>query len=148
LQADPEFIEKLKTDYLSEVLTWFVRGAVAWYDCGQILIPPASVQTATLTYLNELDSIGQFISDMCVFIEGVKIDRVILFRRYENWCVNNNQLSKSPTQFYAAIGLNKKIKCVKIRGDNCFKNITLAEIEDKKEEAKKSQFVDDDGDNE
>jgi len=147
LVNDHKFIEKLRTEYLSEVLTWFVKGSIAWYACDQKLVPPLSVRTSALEYFNEFDSIGNFILDMCVFIEGVRINRVILFKKYEAWCFKNNQPAKNALKFYAELLLNGNVKCVKVRGYNYLKNITLKDVENKTIDEKKFKFIDNNNDN-
>jgi putative DNA primase/helicase len=82
---DPERVRALHTTGLDEVFTWVATGALAWYRHG--LHPaPAYMQSATMAYLDELDTIGQFIQEECCEEPKSQISGQALRQRYEQWC--------------------------------------------------------------
>lgn len=64
--ADTGLMDALKGDaaLLSSVLTWVVRGAVAWWSEGG-LRPPEAVLSASRAYQSEQDRVGQFVRECC-----------------------------------------------------------------------------------
>jgi putative DNA primase/helicase len=64
--ADTALLDTLKGDerVLSAVLTWVVRGAVAWWSGGGLRAPTA-VLAASKAYQSEQDRVGQFVHECC-----------------------------------------------------------------------------------
>ena len=66
-RADTSLEQRLKEEGATEqLLTWLVRGAVAYYTGGRMLGgKPAKVERAEAAYIRDNDALGQFINDHC-----------------------------------------------------------------------------------
>jgi len=73
----------------SGILNWLLDGARRWAKEG--LIAPKVVIKATAEYREEMDVIGDFMRDRCVFREGSSIRARELFKCYQDWCDDNNE---------------------------------------------------------
>jgi putative DNA primase/helicase len=62
-EKDPKLSEKLKAEY-GGVLAWMIEGCLEWQRDG--LNPPETVLAATTDYLDSEDTIGLWLSDMCI----------------------------------------------------------------------------------
>jgi putative DNA primase/helicase len=62
-EKDPNLFEKLKAEY-GGILQWMIDGCLEWQREG--LSPPETVLAATTDYLDSEDTIGLWLSDMCV----------------------------------------------------------------------------------
>ena len=73
------------------ILNWLIEGALRWRREG--LNTPATVLNATDEYRGEMDVIGNFICERCVQQAGATIRARELFRVYQQWCEENNELA-------------------------------------------------------
>ena len=71
------------------ILNWLLDGARRWATEG--LKAPKVVLKATAEYREEMDVIGDFMRDRCVFRAGVSIRARELFKCYQDWCDDNNE---------------------------------------------------------
>ena len=67
--ASSTFIERLNSELLLQLFSFFVEGARIWYDKG--LPRPEAVRVATVSLLDGNDSVQQFINDCCDTGEGL-----------------------------------------------------------------------------
>ena len=81
----------------SGILNWLIEGVLRWQKEG--LKTPASVTCATDEYRGEMDVIGNFIKERCVQEPGKSIRARELFRAYQDWCAENNELATSERMF-------------------------------------------------
>ena len=81
--ADPRLPEKLRSE-ASGVLSWLVRGCLAWQQQG--LNPPEQVRSATESYRHDEDIIGHFITDRCAEGETLCCKASVLYEAYRAWC--------------------------------------------------------------
>jgi putative DNA primase/helicase len=85
-QADPRLKDKLKEER-SGILSWLVRGCLAWQQLG--LAIPASISLATEKYRDEEDRILQFLNERCVLRPEASIKASALYEAYKAWCEEN-----------------------------------------------------------
>jgi putative DNA primase/helicase len=79
---DPELGTKLLGE-LAGILNWAIEGCATWQNQG--LGMPKAVESATATYQDEEDDLGQFIKDQCVVGRDNEITKCDLFMVYRNW---------------------------------------------------------------
>lgn len=87
-KRDPEFIQKLRTDYLDECFSFFVDGAIEWHKNG--LNEPKCMLDKTNEYLNESTSLELYVSENLNFDKNKKIKVNDLYRRYVEFCDEND----------------------------------------------------------
>jgi putative DNA primase/helicase len=85
-QADPRLKDKLKEER-SGILSWLVRGCLAWQQLG--LAIPASISLATEKYRDEEDRILQFLTERCVLRPEASVKASALYEAYKIWCEEN-----------------------------------------------------------
>ena len=91
------YLEQKLLSEKSGILNWLIEGALRWRRDG--LNTPAIVLNATDEYRGEMDVIGNFIRERCVQQEGAVIRARELFRVYQQWCEENNELATSERMF-------------------------------------------------
>ena len=95
-KRDKYLEQKLLTEK-SGILNWLIEGVLRWRREG--LNTPAIVLNATDEYRGEMDVIGNFIRERCVQQPGATIRARELFRVYQQWCEENNELTTSERMF-------------------------------------------------
>jgi P4 family phage/plasmid primase-like protien len=97
----PEQNPTLANDLLREegpgILRWIIGGAAHVIEHG--LVDPPSVIAATSEYEMEENTIGRFISECLVGVEGAKIHRETAYQIYDSWIRRQNQFPVSATKF-------------------------------------------------
>lgn len=69
---------------LPGILAWAVRGAVEWYRGG--LRIPDSVRGAVAEYRSEMDTLGDFLAEMCEIGPRCKCAHKAIYTAYKQWC--------------------------------------------------------------
>jgi putative DNA primase/helicase len=82
-ERDPYFVEKLKQEWPA-ILAWMIRGCLAWQK--EKLRPPASVISATETYLKAEDSWNLWFEDCCARDGTAFAPTTWLFHSWKTWC--------------------------------------------------------------
>jgi putative DNA primase/helicase len=82
-KRDKRLLEKLRTE-LPGVLSWAVRGCLAWQQEGQLSTPEA-VQEATRGYQSEMDTVGAFLSECCLEKPDAQVKAGDLLAAYQEW---------------------------------------------------------------
>jgi putative DNA primase/helicase len=95
-KRDPYLDQKLLTEK-SGILNWLIEGALRWKREGMKI--PAVITNATDEYREEMDVIGNFIRERCVQKPGAAIRARELFRVYQDWCEENNEMATSERMF-------------------------------------------------
>lgn len=95
-KADPTLLEKLKAE-ASGILTWAVRGCLAWQSDG--LKTPKVVTEATEEYRAESDFIGGFIKERCLIDPAVRCRAKELYEAYLEWARENGADELTATVF-------------------------------------------------
>ncbi len=84
-KQDKHLEEKLKEE-LPGILLWALAGCLAWQQEG--LGYPDAVKEATEEYRQEMDVLGDFISEKLVKDKAAKIQSSILYEQYLGYCEN------------------------------------------------------------
>ena len=71
------------------MLTWAVQGCLDWQKGG--LQTPDEVKAATNDYRNEMDEIGIFLTECCIFNPNVKTNPTKLYDAYKKWCEDTGE---------------------------------------------------------
>jgi putative DNA primase/helicase len=79
------------------ILNWLIEGSRRWLHEG--LKTPHIVITATDEYRAEMDAIGNFVKERCVYVAGASIKARELFKCYQDWCSENNEHPSSERYF-------------------------------------------------
>jgi len=90
-------LEQKLMEEKSGILNWLIEGVLRWQKEG--LNTPSIVLNATDEYRGEMDVIGNFINERCVQQAGVMIRARELFKVYQDWCDENNELATSERMF-------------------------------------------------
>jgi putative DNA primase/helicase len=85
-RADSKLPEKLEEE-LSGILTWMVRGCLAWQEMG--VSPPKAILDAATDYQREEDSIADFIEECCIIGERYSVGASEVYSVFEKWWVIN-----------------------------------------------------------
>jgi putative DNA primase/helicase len=106
---DKQLFEKLRAE-TPGILAWAVKGCLAWQKHG--LKVPEVVKDATASYQNDMDVMATFIAEICNLGPKEKVKSERLYRRYSDWCDENEEF-KQP--LHAFITYLKERGCVKRR---------------------------------
>lgn len=87
-EADKELPGRLKNE-LPGILNWALRGCVDWQNGG--LQEPESVLLATEEYRKEMDALGAWLSESCVFGKDASEFAGALYKNYQEWCEINGE---------------------------------------------------------
>jgi putative DNA primase/helicase len=82
-EQDAGLADELRQE-LPGILSWVVRGAVAWFAEGR-LRPPEEVTTATAKYRSEQDVLAEFIGDCCKLSPDLEVPAKELYAAYHRW---------------------------------------------------------------
>ena len=100
-KRDPKLLDKLRQEK-SGILSWLVRGAIAWQTVG--LMPPSSVTMITESYRQDEDILGQFIEMLCVLDDEAKIKASQLYKNYRTWAKDAGFKPLTETTFGKRMG--------------------------------------------
>ena len=93
---DPKMLEKLKAE-ASGILTWLVRGALAYQEGG--LQPPEIVQEATKEYQRDENILANFLEDACETGPTNGVMSSDFYQAYKTWCNASGHHPLSLTKF-------------------------------------------------
>jgi len=96
-KADMHLKDALRQER-SGILTWLVRGCLAWQQQEGLAIPP-SVHIATEKYRDEEDKVLQFLNECCVMNAIAHVKASALYEAYKDWCKENQFGSVNATLF-------------------------------------------------
>ena len=99
-EKDPLLPDKLASE-AAGILAWAVRGCLEWQRIG--LQAPAEVLAATAEYRADSDTLGQFLSDCTVRVEGARTKAGVLYAAYQKWAAASGVPPINLSQFGAAI---------------------------------------------
>jgi putative DNA primase/helicase len=87
-EQDRELPDKLKAEFPG-ILNWAKEGCINWKN--HDLDPPQSVQEATQTYREEMDILGNFLSECCLVVPGASASAKDLYEAYYKWAEDNGE---------------------------------------------------------
>jgi putative DNA primase/helicase len=87
-QQDKDLALKLRQE-ASGILAWAIQGTLEWQQGG--LRPPEDVMSATKKYRDEMDSIAEFLDDICVEQINATVPVSNLYAAYSTWCETNGE---------------------------------------------------------
>jgi putative DNA primase/helicase len=92
-EKDEDFINKLRTTYLSEVFSWIAKGSQEYYKCRNFLNAPQDFNERTKKMFENEDSIHSFITKVLTISKNKKdvIKRSEMFEIYKAFCDGNSQ---------------------------------------------------------
>ena len=116
-------------DYLYEnageyILTWLIEGAEKAIDAGFKFKTPKVVEDAINDYREQNDWFHHFLEDCCQVGENESESSADLYSAYRRYCEQNNEYTRSTTDFYAALETNGFERYLKNRR-KYFKGLTL-----------------------
>ncbi|CAM5319625.1 DNA primase family protein [Eoetvoesiella caeni] len=82
---DPHLLRTLLGE-LEGIASWCVQGCLAWQEQG-LQDQPAAIKQATDSYRQEMDTLGEFITE-CTYADG-ETKASELYQRYKAWCDDN-----------------------------------------------------------
>lgn len=95
-KQDKQLLEKLTQEF-SGILTWAVQGCLLWQQEG--LGYPEEIKMATQEYRDEMDILGNFISECCIVAKEAQAKSSELYQRYSDWCKENGEIAISQRSF-------------------------------------------------
>lgn len=81
-REDTQLTRKLR-ETLPDILAWAIEGCQQWQARGLRDVPVA-VQQATVEYRDEMDTMGEWLTDQCE--QGGQEDAAMLYANYRSWC--------------------------------------------------------------
>ena len=91
-EQDRNLINILKAE-LPGILQWAIEGVKMWQERG--LKMDTRTEAATEQYRNEMDVVGQFLTDKCLMNEDARVASSELYRIYKNWASDNGYRAMS-----------------------------------------------------
>jgi len=91
---------------LDAIFAWMVSGAIDWYKMrGSGLPLPAAVAEATKTHRDALDSVAQFIEQVCVIDAEAFTVGASLYAEYKRWCDDEGYTAFGRKRFTQSMAL-------------------------------------------
>lgn len=120
---DKDLPEKLKSEY-EGILAWLVRGCLDWQKDG---LPTAkAVRAATGKLQQDMDVLGGFLGECCVFARNAQVTAKDLYTAYCKWAEANGE--KPLSQRWFGLRLAERGTCTNFkgaRGTRCWQGIGL-----------------------
>lgn len=123
-EVDYQLKNKLKGE-LKGILNWAVEGFLKWQKDG--LKEPQCVKDQRQEYRTEMDSVENFINEICVRDSNKRTKAQTLYNAYREWARENNQYLMSSTKFGREMG--NKFPKIKTNGLNVYEGIALKPFE-------------------
>jgi putative DNA primase/helicase len=120
-EPDRELPEKLRAEWPG-ILAWMIEGCLSWLANG--LNPPDPVTAATATYLNEEDSLAQWIEECCITGKEQWGTGALLWQSWKGWTEANKEPPGTRKAFAEAIAAHGYAKD-KSQGVRGYKGIDL-----------------------
>lgn len=95
-KLDKDLPEKLRNE-MPGILRWMVQGCQRWQREG--LGIPQEIEEATNNYRDEMDTMGNFLNEYCLFHPEAKAYGVELYRQFQYWCSETGEYEITKTKF-------------------------------------------------
>jgi len=124
-KKDDDFIEQLKTEYLSEVFSWILKGSIEYYK-DKKLKPPQTVQDQTDKIFKQQDSITAFLKNKVTITNNQKhyIKKSAIVTIYQAYC-NENSLRCQPRSTLFKRLEDCKLEIKTLNGYEVYRGISL-----------------------
>lgn len=110
----------------SGILAWLVRGCLNWQKLS--LDIPTEVRQARLDYLEEEDTLGDFIRECCVLDPKASISASQLYAAYKTWATDSGY--RMPSSKVFGMQMKKRAKWSRKIRSVCYIGIRLEELKD------------------
>jgi putative DNA primase/helicase len=107
---------------LPGILAWAVRGCLDWQKNG--LGAPEQVSKATADYRREMDTLADFLEEVCVIGVKESVPASQLYTSFQNWCQRNGEQPMSQKAFGMKLG-ERGFQKGKTRGDRIWRGLRL-----------------------
>jgi len=135
-KKDDDFIESLRTEYLSEIFPWILKGSIAYYKDKQIT-PPKSFQDRTNAFFEQQDSITSFLSNRVSLTDDSKnyIKKSAIFDIYKEYCNDNSQRCHPRSTLFKRLD-DLNLQVTTLNGYAIYRGIVLVKHDDIDDEGK------------
>lgn len=82
---------------LPGILNWAIRGCLDWQHYG--MGEPSEVRIATTEYRDDMDVLGEFLSDCCVVSRDAEVSSRDLYEEYKRWAIAAGERPVSHRRF-------------------------------------------------
>ncbi len=120
---DSKFIEELSTTNINEVFSWLVIGANKYYRNRKHIAIPKKLKDATNDYINEIDTVAQFINEKCKIDSKSRVKCPDFYESYESYCCDSGVNYIKKLEFFKKI--EKQYPKLKSNGVQYFTGITV-----------------------
>lgn len=121
-RQEKHLAEKLHAE-LPGVLRWAIEGCRAWQQVG--LLEPLEVKAATADYRNEMDVVGQFLSECCQLAPEGSETAAALLASYEAWAKANGEQRLSQRALGSSLPGHGLKRDRGAGGATCYKGVRL-----------------------
>lgn len=136
--ANPKLIEELSGELLGDIGSWMAQGAVRYYKEGLQLT--GVLEKYKNDYVNDLDTVGQFLAEECETGVDYWVKASDLFNAYTAWCRDYNTKGENSRDFGLAI--KKKFNPKRQTAGMTYLGLRLKPVqEDKGQEEKPVELV-------
>jgi putative DNA primase/helicase len=123
-ERDPLLVKKLRKEWPG-ILTWMIEGCLQWQRSG--LKPPQKIIVATNDYLDDEDTLGNFLDEHCILDVNAEMSSADLFNEWKHWAGENNAFIGSAKMFAGWMGERGFAKTRDRAGNNnVFKGLQFA----------------------
>lgn len=119
---DKDLPDKLRAEYPG-ILAWAVRGSMDWHENG--LPIPRAVMGATTSLRQDMDVLGGFLSERCVFDSTAQATAKELYAAYCEWTEANGEKPLSQRWFGLRLGERGTCKSVRTKTGKSWHGIGL-----------------------
>jgi phage/plasmid-associated DNA primase len=127
-QNDPDFVESLNNEYLSEVFTWIMKGSKEYYK-DKKLTPPKTIADMTASVFEQQDSITTFLKNRIEITDNKK-DFIrksdMMDVHYKKYC-NDNSLRCHPRSTLYKRLEDLQLVMSQLDGYSVYRNVKLRE---------------------
>jgi putative DNA primase/helicase len=123
-EVDKNLETKLEAE-LPGILAWAIKGCLDWQR-GKFETPK-SVASATDSYRQEQDILGEFIEDYCITKPKASVVKKELWKAYQDWCETTGQVAIGQRTFRDRL-IERGIDEFKLHGVRYWRGIQLARV--------------------
>lgn len=128
-KRNDEFVEKLKTIYLSQVFSWILKGSIEFYK-DRTITPTASFKARTEVLFDQMDSITSFLTSKLIVTGNDKdyIRKADMVRVYQAYCNENSQRCKPRSTLFKRMD-DIQVRSTKLDGYEVYRGVRIKEYD-------------------